>query len=98
MHHLPSPSNYPHATQTQKRTVGLCVCPPLSPGEHVLHLYQLAAPSLCERVKAFGNKLALKDEWVCVDKPYFEAPGECDVCGVCGVCGGAAKEEWTYVV
>ena len=28
------------------------------------------------RAKYFGSKLALKEEWVCVDPPYFAAPGE----------------------
>jgi hypothetical protein len=23
----------------------------------------------------FKNKLALKEEWVCIDRPYFDAPG-----------------------
>jgi len=40
-----------------------------------LRLYQILPPSLLGRAKIFGNKLALKEEWVCVDLPYFAAPG-----------------------
>ncbi|KAG1658877.1 hypothetical protein FOA52_000665 [Chlamydomonas sp. UWO 241] len=48
--------------------------PKLPADEPTLHLYQLCAPRLSGRVKVFGNSLALKEEWVCIDKPYFEAP------------------------
>ncbi len=36
---------------------------------------QVVSPVLVERAHHFGSKLALKDEWVCVDPPYFSAPG-----------------------
>ena len=36
---------------------------------------QVVVPALSGRVKIFGNLLALKDEWQCVDAPYFTAPG-----------------------
>ena len=43
--------------------------------EKPLKLFQVLSPSLVLRAKVFGNKLALKEEWICVDAPYFTAPG-----------------------
>ena len=31
--------------------------------------------SCCGRGRFFGSKLALKEEWVVVDTPFFDAPG-----------------------
>ena len=45
--------------------------------ERPLKLFQVLSPSLVPRAKVFGNKLALKEEWICVDAPYFTAPGVC---------------------
>ena len=41
----------------------------------LLRLYQILSPSLVERGRLFGSKLALKDEWVKIDSSYFDAPG-----------------------
>ena len=41
-----------------------------------LKLYQILPPALTGRARVFENQLALKDEWVCYDLPYFAAPGE----------------------
>ncbi|GAX78738.1 hypothetical protein CEUSTIGMA_g6175.t1 [Chlamydomonas eustigma] len=41
----------------------------------LLRLYQVLAPSLKSRGQIFGSKLRLKPGWVCVDEPYFNAPG-----------------------
>ncbi|KXZ47811.1 hypothetical protein GPECTOR_32g423 [Gonium pectorale] len=49
-----------------------------SKGPERLRLYQVAPPALVGRAKAFGNKVTLKDEWVCSDQPYFSAPGTLD--------------------
>jgi hypothetical protein len=43
------------------------------PGARV-RLVQICAPPVLGRAKVFGNRLALKDDWVCVDSPYFDAP------------------------
>ena len=40
-----------------------------------LKLFQILSPGLVGRAKVFGSKLALKEEWVCIDPPYFNAPG-----------------------
>ena len=40
-----------------------------------LRLYQILSPRLIGRAKVFGSKLALKEEWVCIDQPYFNALG-----------------------
>lgn len=40
-----------------------------------LWLYQVLTPSLVARGRAYGSKLALKEEWVMLDVPYFSAPG-----------------------
>ncbi|KAG1677749.1 hypothetical protein FOA52_001061 [Chlamydomonas sp. UWO 241] len=40
-----------------------------------LRLYQVLAPSLVGRGRHFGSATSLKSEWVCVDQPYFSAPG-----------------------
>ena len=61
---LPSPSSFPLPLPS----------PPLQE-EPPLKLYQILPPSLAGRAKVFGNKLALKDDWLCVDQPYFNAPG-----------------------
>lgn len=37
---------------------------------------QLLAPSLADRAKVFGNRLALKDDWAMLEAPYFAAPCE----------------------
>jgi hypothetical protein len=44
-------------------------------GGDTLRLYQILPPPLVERAKIWGNKLALKDNTVCLDMPYFSAPG-----------------------
>lgn len=31
---------------------------------------------MMRRAKYFGSKLRLGPEWLCVDQPYFNAPGE----------------------
>ncbi|KAG1677744.1 hypothetical protein FOA52_001056 [Chlamydomonas sp. UWO 241] len=36
---------------------------------------QVLAPSLVGRGRHFGSATSLKSEWVCVDQPYFSAPG-----------------------
>ncbi|GAX78739.1 hypothetical protein CEUSTIGMA_g6176.t1 [Chlamydomonas eustigma] len=41
----------------------------------IMRIYQVLAPSLVSRGHVFGSKLSLKEEWVCVDEPYFNAPG-----------------------
>jgi hypothetical protein len=40
-----------------------------------VRLYQLLAPELAGRAVVFGSKLALCDNWHCIDPPYFAAPG-----------------------
>ena len=45
-----------------------------------LRLYQILAPELAGRGVVFGNKLAFRDAWQCVDSPYFAAPGGCFCC------------------
>lgn len=40
-----------------------------------VRLYQLLAPELAGRAVVFGSKLALCDDWRCIDPPYFAAPG-----------------------
>ena len=57
-----------------------------APAGH-LHLYQILSPKLVERAKHFGSTLALKDEWKCIDRPYFDAPG-----GWCARKGGCMCE------
>ena len=51
----------------------------LSPSRRtaVLHMYQVLAPSLAARGRLFGSRLALKEEWVSIDPPYFSSVGEC---------------------
>lgn len=41
----------------------------------LLQLYQVLSPSQVVRGRFFGSKLALKEEWVPLDLPYFAAPG-----------------------
>jgi hypothetical protein len=43
-------------------------------------MYQILPPALIGRAKVFGNKLALKEGYVCVDQPYFSAPGVASFC------------------
>jgi len=38
-------------------------------------LVQVLSPSLVGRAHVWGNKLAVRGTWTCVDAPYFEAPG-----------------------
>lgn len=40
-----------------------------------LRLYQVLPPSLAGRAPLWGNTLSLRGPWVCLDAPYFEAPG-----------------------
>eukprot|EP00877_Chromochloris_zofingiensis_P010007 jgi/Chrzof1/525/Cz01g19010.t1 len=40
-----------------------------------VRLIQIIAPALLGRARVFGNRLSLNEDWVCVDKPYFDAPG-----------------------
>jgi hypothetical protein len=40
-----------------------------------VRLYQLLSPGLAGRAVVFGSKLALCDNWRCIDPPYFAAPG-----------------------
>lgn len=42
----------------------------------VLKLYQLLAPNLVGRALVFGNNLALSDDVVELNAPYFKAPGD----------------------
>jgi hypothetical protein len=42
----------------------------------IMRIYQVLAPSLVARGHIFGSKVSLKEEWVCVDEPYFNAPGK----------------------
>lgn len=37
---------------------------------------QIVSPALVERARHFGSTLSLKDEWKCIDRDYFNAPGE----------------------
>ncbi|GAX74580.1 hypothetical protein CEUSTIGMA_g2029.t1 [Chlamydomonas eustigma] len=53
-----------------------------------LELYQILPPKLKGRAKMFGSKLTLKDEWTCVDSPFFSAPGTLSA-QFCG--GGIAR-------
>lgn len=48
---------------------------PLGRGQR-MRLYQVLAPSQLARGRIFGGKLALKEEWLALDSPYFNAPGE----------------------
>ncbi|GFH21557.1 guanylate cyclase domain-containing protein, partial [Haematococcus lacustris] len=41
----------------------------------MLHLYQIQPHPLRQRMAHFGSQLALREEWVCVLRPYFDAPG-----------------------
>ena len=41
----------------------------------MLQLYQVLAPCLVARARVFGSSLALKEDWIPVDAPYFDAPG-----------------------
>ena len=65
-----------------------CSAPPLQEIS-LLRLYQILPPALAARAKVFGNKLALKEEWVCVDQPYFNAPGAATCCASSTVCSTA---------
>jgi hypothetical protein len=47
-----------------------------SSGSRVVRLVQVLSPALVGRAHVWGNKLAVRSTWVCVDAPYFEAPGE----------------------
>lgn len=42
-----------------------------------LRLYQVLSPSLAARAAVWGDSLSLKGSWMCLDAPYFEAPGVC---------------------
>jgi hypothetical protein len=52
----------------------------------LVRLYQVLSPSHVLRGAAFGCKLSLKEEWACVDQPYFNAPGTCQEHKLCGSC------------
>lgn len=56
-----------------------------------VRMVQVLPPSLVGRAHVWGNKLAIKSNWVCVDAPYFEAPGGfvAVVWLVLLLCGGA---------
>ncbi|GAX79287.1 hypothetical protein CEUSTIGMA_g6728.t1 [Chlamydomonas eustigma] len=41
----------------------------------LMRIYQVLAPSQELRGIMFGNMMALKEEWVCVDDSYYNAPG-----------------------
>jgi len=40
-----------------------------------LRLYQVLSPRLAARAAVWGDALSLRGSWVCLDAPYFEAPG-----------------------
>jgi hypothetical protein len=44
-----------------------------------VRLIQVLSPSLAGRAHVWGNKLSVRSMWICVDAPYFEAPGA-DAC------------------
>lgn len=46
-------------------------------GSRRVRLIQVLSPSLVGRAHVWGGKLSLRSGWVCVDAPYFEAPGGC---------------------
>jgi hypothetical protein len=41
----------------------------------LMRIYQVLAPSQEYRGEMFGNMIALKEEWICVDDSYYNAPG-----------------------
>ncbi|GAX79288.1 hypothetical protein CEUSTIGMA_g6729.t1 [Chlamydomonas eustigma] len=41
----------------------------------LLKLYQVLAPSFTGRGPLFGSHLSLKEDWICINKPYYSAPG-----------------------
>ena len=43
-------------------------------------LFQVLAPCLVARGRLFGSKLALEEEWMAIDQPYFSATGEQMTC------------------
>lgn len=47
-----------------------------SGGGKRVRLIQVLSPNLVGRAHVWGNKLSIRSTWVCVDAPYFEAPGE----------------------
>lgn len=46
------------------------------PTQSLLHVLQVLSPSLVGRAPVWGDALSLRGSWVCLDAPYFEAPGE----------------------
>ncbi|GAX72947.1 hypothetical protein CEUSTIGMA_g402.t1 [Chlamydomonas eustigma] len=45
-----------------------------SSSTHLQRMYQVLAPNLVSRGRYFGSTLSLKDDWYCLDSPYFDAP------------------------
>ena len=78
LHHLPPSNCWP---QVHPPPPGFCAvhcliplflqslrCCPVPP--------QVLAPSLASRAFHFGSDLALKEDWVMMEEPYFPAHGE----------------------
>ena len=72
-------NNEPLAPTTGEKAADVSLSP--SRRTAVLHMYQVLAPSLAARGRLFGSRLALKEEWVSIDPPYFSAIGECSCIG-----------------
>jgi hypothetical protein len=51
-------------------------------GGRRVRLIQVLSPSLVGRAHMWGNKLSVRSTWVCVDAPYFEAPGRAGLWGL----------------
>jgi hypothetical protein len=62
--------------RSSRGSAGGAACPRCSSSSsQVVRLVQVLSPALVGRAHVWGNKLAIRSTWVCVDAPYFEAPG-----------------------
>lgn len=70
----PVPTSLDHSTSLDKGTLA---CPASLDNNTTtsVRLIQIVAPALLGRARVFGNQLQFKEDWACVDMPYFDAPG-----------------------
>jgi hypothetical protein len=73
-HHRTEVARYPSTKSNDKALMHESLLSDVVSDIH-LRVYQVLSPVLEDRGPYFGAHLALKEEWLEVDSPYYEAPG-----------------------